>query len=405
MTDSLGSLAGGFLARAEALSSYTQELRRDLHMHPEPAFEEVRTAGIVAKELRDLGLEIKTGVGGTGVMATLRGRQPGPLVLLRADMDALPITEETGASYASQNPGFMHACGHDGHTAIMLTVARMLHAVRSELGGSIRFVFQPAEERAHGAMAMIEQGVMDDPEVDAVLCLHLWNEKPVGWLGIAPGPIMAASDEFTIRLTGPGGHGAMPDGCADPVLAGAQIVTALQSIVARDVSPLRSAVVSVTTVHGGETFNVIPSQVELSGTIRAFEPEVRDTVMRRFREIVEGVGAAMGVAVEIEFGAGTPAVINDAGVTAVIQDAARRILPDHQVDAGAPFTLGSEDFSFFLERAPGCFFFVGSANAKKGLDAHHHHRQFDFDEVVLPRAAALMAEGAVEVLSRMAAVG
>ena len=388
-----------FLSEAQSLFDYTQSLRRDFHAHPELGFHEVRTAGIVAKELKALGLQVHTGIAGTGIVALLAGTKPAPVILVRADMDALPIVEETGAAYASRNPGMMHACGHDGHTAILLTVAKMLHARRDELAGTVKFMFQPAEEGMGGAEKMIEGGVLENPKVDATLGLHLWNEKPVGWFGIANGPAMAGAEIFKVKIVGKGGHAAAPHLTADPIFAAAQIVSALQGIVARNVPPLQTAVVSVCTIHGGETFNVIPPAVELTGTIRTFEPEVRTRVLQRFEETVRGVAEALECQAEIELQRLTPATVNQPEIAASVQAVARRLFPDAEIDSANYVTMGSEDFAFILEKVPGCFFFVGSANKEKGLDAGHHHPRFDFDEVVLPHAAALLAAAAVDLLS------
>jgi len=388
-----------FLKEAESLFDYTQSMRRDFHMHPELGFQEVRTAGIVSKELQALGLEVATGIGQTGVVAMIEGAKPGPVLMLRADMDALPITEDTNTEYASQNPGVMHACGHDGHTAILLTVAKMLNKVKDELPGSIKLVFQPAEEGMGGAEGMIKDGVMDGPKVDYVLGLHLWNDKPVGWLGIAEGPYMAGADEFKLVLTGKGGHGAMPHTTVDPIAAGAQIVSALQTIVSRNVAPIDTAVVSITTFHGGHAFNVIPQTVEMTGTVRTFKPEVREKTLKRFEEIANGVAQAMNCAVELQFFHTAPAVTNEAKITEKVQNTARRILPEHFIDASNMITMGSEDYAFFLEKAPGMYFFVGSNNAERGLNFSHHHPKFDIDEASLPHAAALLATAAVDILS------
>ena len=387
-----------YLSEAQELFEYTRSMRRDFHSHPELGFQEVRTAGIVTRELNQLGLEVTTGVGKTGVVALLEGEHPGPVILLRFDMDALPIVEETGAEYASQNPGVMHACGHDGHTAIGLTVARMLNRHRRELAGTVKFAFQPAEEGLGGAESMIADGVLENPRPDLTLALHLWNERPVGWLGIANGPSMAAAEIFKVRITGKGGHGAVPHLAIDPVLAASQIVTALQSIPARNVSPLQSAVISVTMIHGGEAFNVIPPAVELQGTIRTFEPTVRQHVLERFREVIAGVGEALGCMVDIDVQSLTPAVINEPELAARVQKVATRILPEDEVAVNFS-TMGSEDMAFMMQKVPGCFFFVGSANAVKGLNAPHHHPRFDVDEAALPKAAALMASAAADFLS------
>jgi amidohydrolase len=294
----------------------------------------------------------------------------------------------------------MHACGHDGHTAILLTVAKMLHAIRDELPGTVKLVFQPAEEGQGGAEGMIADGVLENPKVDVTLGLHVWNEQPVGWLGLAAGPTMAGTEIFKVRVSGKGGHGAIPHLAVDPVLAGAQIVSALQSIVARNVAPLKSAVISVTTFHGGEAFNVIPPFVDLTGTIRTFDLEVRELVLRRFDEIVNGVAQSLGCVAEIEHIRMTPALINDAKTTQVALDVARRIFPESVITTNGPITMGGEDFAYMMEKVPGLFIFVGSANTEQGLNFGHHHPKFDFDEAVLPRAAALMAATAVELLKK-----
>jgi amidohydrolase len=387
-----------FLAEAQALFAYTQSLRRDFHMHPELGFNEKRTAGIVAKELAGLGLEVHTGIAGTGVVALLEGGRPGPVILARFDMDALPILEESDAEYASLNAGVMHACGHDGHTAIGLTVARLLHAHRKELAGTVKLVFQPAEEGLGGAEGMITGGVLEDPKPDLALSLHLWNEQPLGWIGVSSGPSMAGAEIFKIKVRGKGGHGAAPHLAADPLLAAAEIVSALQSIVSRNVPPLKSAVVSVCTLHGGEAFNVIPQTVEMAGTIRTFEPDVREKVLERFEVIVHGLAETLGCRAEVDLQRLTPAIINQPESAARLAAAARRMFPAAAIDTGDAITMGSEDFAFIMERVPGCFFFVGSANQEKGLDASHHHPRFDFDEQALPRGAALMAAAIAELL-------
>ncbi len=392
-----------FLSQALELFPYTRTLRRDFHMHPELGFNEIRTGGIVAKELEALGLEVTKGVGKTGVVGLLEGAKPGPTLLIRFDMDALPIVEETGAEYASLNAGVMHACGHDGHTAVGLTVAKMLNAHRNQLAGTVKFVFQPAEETLGeeglgGAEMMIRDGVLDTPKPDYALSLHLWNEKPLGWLGVAGGPVMAGADEFRVRLIGKGGHGAIPQSTIDPIVAAAHLVTALQSIVARNVGPMETAVVTVATIHAGTAFNVIPPDAELRGTIRTFDPSVREKTVRRFEEITRGVAAAMGCQLDMEVKRVTPAVINDAEAAERVQQAARTVLPESDLDMSGFVTMGAEDMAYMLERVPGCYFFVGSANAAKGLDYGHHHPKFDVDEDALPRAAALMAAAAVNFL-------
>lgn len=386
-----------FISEAQGLFEYTRAMRRDFHRYPELGFNEFRTAGVVARELNALGLEVSTGIGKTGVVALLEGARPGPVVLARFDMDALPIQEQTTAEYASQNPGVMHACGHDGHTAIGLTVARFLEAHREELAGTVKFVFQPAEEGLGGAEAMLADGVLENPRPDYALALHLWNDQPFGWLGVTPGPTMAASDRFQITLTGRGGHGASPHLTVDPVLAGAQVVTALQSIVARNVDPLKSAVVTVTSLVGGEAFNVIPATVGIRGTIRSFESQVRALVMERFQQVVSGIAQAMGCQAQIETWRVTPVVVNDLEITTRVESVANRLLPEFNLDR-TERTMGSEDMAFMMENIPGCYFFIGSADASRGLNAPHHNPLFDFDEATLPRATALMSAAIAELL-------
>lgn len=392
-----------FLTQAKELFPYTQSLRRDFHRHPELGFREFRTGGIVARELESLGIEVTKGVGKTGVVGLLEGVRPGPTLLLRFDMDALPILEETGAEYASQNQGVMHACGHDGHTAIGLTVAKMLHAHRDQLAGTIKFCFQPSEEgnngeEVGGAEMMMRDGLLESPKVDMTLSLHLWNEKPLGWLGITRGPIMAGADIFTVRVVGRGGHGAIPDAAVDPIVAAANVVNALQTIVARNVSPLDTAVVSVTNIHGGTAFNVIPPEVRLEGTIRTFDNAVRQKVVERFEQIARGVGEGMGCQVEVEIKRITPALVNEEALTCRVRETAQRVLSESTPDSGYQ-TMTAEDMAFMQEQVPGCYFFVGSNDRARGLDYGHHHPKFDFDEEAMIRGSALMAAAAMDILN------
>ncbi len=392
-----------FLKSATELFPYAQTLRRDFHMHPELGFNEIRTGGIVAKELEALGLEVTKGVGKTGVVGLLEGAKPGPTLLLRFDMDALPITEDTGAEYASQNQGVMHACGHDGHTAIGLTVAKILNAHKNEIAGTIKFCFQPSEEgsngeEAGGAEMMMKDGVLEGPKVDMTLSLHLWNEKPLGWVHVAKGPVMAGAEIFKIKIIGKGGHGAVPNATIDPVTCAAQIITASQTIVSRNVSPLETAVVSFTIINGGTAFNVIPQEVTLEGTIRTFDPQVRLKVVKRFEEIVNGVASAMGCKVEMNVKQLTPALINADDVTSKVQETAMRVLPQSTHDNTPYLTMGAEDMAYMQTKVDGCYFFIGSNNKERHLDYGHHHPKFDFDEQSLISGAALMAAAAADIL-------
>jgi len=383
-------MAVDFLQRAGEMAPQMAAWRRDFHRHPEMAFMETRTAGIVADSLNRLGLEVQTGVGKTGVVAMLDGASDGPTVLVRFDMDALPITEANQAPYASAQPGVMHACGHDGHTAIGLAVAYLLSALRSRIHGRVKFVFQPAEEIAEGAQAMIQDGVLQNPEPEVALGLHLWNTLPLGQVGIMAGPVMAGADVFELTVLGAGGHGAAPHEARDPLLAAAHIVTALQSVVSRNIDPLDSAVLSVTSFSAGTAFNIIPEEARLKGTIRTYTSAAHDLTILRLTQVTEGIAQALGCSVEMTTTRLTPPLVNHPEVTQVVQQA---IAPYIEPASLLPNirTMGAEDMAIFLERVPGCFFFVGSANEQRGLAYPHHHPQFDFDEAALPLGAAMLA--------------
>jgi amidohydrolase len=388
-----------YIDEAQELFMYTRDLRRDFHMHPELGLKEFRTANIVAKELTNFGLEVKTGVGETGVVALLEGKAHGPTVLVRFDMDALPIQEETAAVYASINDGVMHACGHDGHVAIGLTVARILNYHREEFRGTVKLVFQPAEEGLGGAEKMIADGILLNPVPDVSLALHVWNEKPVGWIGIVPGPVMAAADTFQIKIIGKGGHGAVPNLCNDPILAASQVINLLQGIVSRNVSPLKSAVVTVASIHGGDAFNVIPPEVVLKGTLRTFESSIRDLVIMKIHQITHDVAQALDCESIIEINSITPALVNNPDLTQRVQQVASALLSEDQLDFKT-ITMGSEDMAFIFQQVPGCYFFIGSANKELNLDASHHHPKFDFDETILPKAVGLMVASTLEFLEK-----
>jgi len=363
--------------------------RRDLHRHPELGFQEIRTAGIVARHLGGLGLEIQTGVGRTGVVGVLDGRQPGPVVMVRFDMDALPIVEETTHDFGSETPGVMHACGHDGHVAIGLGVATLLARHRQELRGSVKFVFQPAEEGEGGAVAMIQDGVLAGPRPDAAFGLHIYNQLPLGWVTAGAGPVMAAAERFQCRVTGRGGHGAMPHQTVDAVVVASQIVTALQTVVSRNVNPAELAVVSVGSLHAGSAFNIIAEQAELWGTLRTLDESTHQIVLRRVREIVEGTARAMGASVQLDIQELTVAVVNDAQAAARVRQAATRVVGAQNV-SDQQLWVASEDMAYFLREIPGCFFFVGASRAEKEFP--HHNPRFDFDEAVLAQGVAILCE-------------
>jgi len=351
-------------------------LRRDLHRHPELAWNERRTAERIAGFLQGRGLDLRTGIGGTGVVAEAKGGA-GRTVLLRVDMDALPIQEDSRSPHASEVAGVMHACGHDGHVAMGAAAARL--AGRGA-PGTVRVLFQPAEEGEGGAQAMVAAGVMDG--VGVAVGVHLWNELPVGTLGVKAGPLMAAVDRLRIVVRGRGGHGGKPHRSADPVVAAAHVITALQTIVSREVSPTLAAVVTLGSVHGGQAFNVIPDDVTLLGTIRTFDAALRRSMPERVTRIASGIAEALGCRAEVEVRSGNPPVVNDAAVAELARRAAVRVVGEENVVEPEP-TMGGEDMAIYFERAPGCFVFVGSANPARGLDQPHHSPRFDFDEDAL----------------------
>lgn len=389
------------VVKAPALSLSWEEdivaLRRDFHAHPELGYHEVRSAGIIAERLRELGYEVTENVGVTGVVGLLHGAQPGPCVLVRADMDALPIEENTQWEWKSKNSGAMHACGHDCHMAIGLTVARLLSEKREQLCGTVKFMFQPAEEGLGGAGKMIDAGLLENPRPDFALALHVWSEIEAGIIGLSPGPVMAASDEFRIKITGKGGHGAMPHQTTDAVVVAAQVIGALQTIVARNVKPLDAAVVTVGSLQSGTAFNVIPGEAHMEGTLRSFHESVRTVLQERACQIVETLPLAFGAQGEWRFFPGYPATVNDEEVTA-------RLLPVFQRIAGAenvqPFepTMGAEDMSLVLQLIPGCYFFVGGRAEASDAVWPHHHPRFNIDESALFLGARAMVAAVEELL-------
>lgn len=391
-----------YLEEANSLFPYTQQLRRDFHQYPELGFKEERSENIICGELRKFGISYQDRVANTGVVGLLEGKQEGRTILLRFDMDALPVTEETGVDYASRNAGVMHACGHDGHMAIGLTVARMLATRRDQINGTVKFIFQPAEEGMGGAEQMIAAGILQNPIPEISLAVHVWNEKPLGWFGLADGPEMAGAEIFSIRVIGKGGHGALPQSAVDPVLAAAHIVTSLQTIVSRNVPPLESAVVSVTQIIAGETFNVIPPHAEIGGTIRTFDKATREVVLERFESIVVKTAEALGCRAEITLTQLTPALVNNPAITNEVETCLLEMIPQADVDRNFR-TMGSEDMAFILDRIPGCFIFVGSANKERGLNYGHHHPKFDFDEHCLSLAAALLTKTTLRFLEKHSA--
>ncbi len=354
-------------------------IRRRVHQFPETAYTEEKTAQYVAGRLREEGLAVQTGIAQYGVVADLDSGRPGPTLLIRADMDALPIEEATGLPFASRHPGRMHACGHDGHVAMVLGTARVLNRLKEAFTGRIRFVFQPAEEGPGGAKPMIEAGIMDNPPVDYCLACHLWPDIPEGSIGVRSGPFMAAMDRFDVKITGREGHGAMPHLCVDALEVGTQVVGALQRIVSRQLSPLGTAVVTVGSFHAGQAFNVIPGTAAFSGTTRTFDPAVWESWQDRLETVISGVCASMGAEYSLDFQKGYPVTDNDEDMADLVGRVAARVVGRDRVLVPEQ-TMGGEDFSFFLQKSKGCFFAVGVG--REG-GAPVHNPCFDFNEDML----------------------
>ncbi|WP_108658912.1 M20 aminoacylase family protein [Acuticoccus kandeliae] len=356
--------------------------RRDLHENPELLYDTVRTSAVVADKLREFGLdEVATGLGKTGVVGIIKGKGggAGPVIALRADMDALPILERTNKPYASKTPGVMHACGHDGHTAMLLGAAKYLAETRN-FGGTVAVIFQPAEEGGAGAKAMIDDGLLTRFGIERVFGMHNMPGMPVGTFAIRPGPLMASADRLRITIDGLSGHAAKPHLSRDPIVAGAAIITAAQSIVARNADPLEAAVLSITMFHAGTTDNVIPSSAELRGTVRTLLPEMRDLIEARLEAMVAQVGAAYGVEARLDYSRDYPVTANDAAEASFAADIAAKVVGETNVDRNVVPTMGGEDFSFMLNERPGAFIFAGVGEDVANL----HNDAYDFNDELIP---------------------
>jgi amidohydrolase len=397
MTTSTPDLKAAIAAHHDDLIA----LRRDLHRHPELAFAETRTASVIAQRLQALGLTVREGVAQTGVIGVLRGGKASKktrTIMIRADIDALPIQEADEREYRSEEPGVMHACGHDGHIAIALTVAAVLAERRADLPGTVVFLFQPAEERASGALVMLEEGALEHPHVDAVIGLHLWNQLPVGTVGVRSGAIFASADEIQLIVHGRGGHGAIPQANIDPVVAAAQIITALQTLVSREISPFHPAVVTIGAINGGTAFNVIADTVELRGTIRAHDEADRAHLLRRIPELATDIAQGLRATCEFVRGAGTPACISDPAMAALVRRAAVATVGEERIIEDCVQTVG-DDMAYFLDAVPGCYFLVGVGNVERGITAPHHSVHFDLDEAGLPVGVEVLARAALAYLA------
>jgi hippurate hydrolase len=372
-----------------ALVEQMQTWRRDIHKHPEPAYEEKRTSGLIADHLDQLGIEVVTGLGETGVVGRLQGEEPGLALAMRADMDALLISEKNSFAHASVHPGCMHACGHDGHVAMLMGAASCL-AKRPDFKGEAIFVFQPAEESRGGAPRMVKDGLFEQFRIDEVYGIHNWPDWPLGVFGVRSGHLMAATEFFRIEICAKGCHGAMPHLGIDPIPLAAQIVSALQTVVSRNIAPTDSAVISVTEIKGGETWNAIADEVFLRGTIRYFDEHVRQIIHERVEQLVVSMAEAFGAQAKVEFSSGYPPLINSTQQALVAANAARRCVEVDQVKVDFPPTMGAEDFSYFLKEKPGCFVWLGvsSSPMQQGL----HSPYFDFNDAALPYGASFWVE-------------
>ncbi len=368
-----------------ALQSDLVKWRREFHRWPELGFREKRTAAFVSDRLREWGIPHQTGIAETGIAATIASaaNPDGPVLAIRADMDALPIQEENIVSYRSQLDGVMHACGHDGHTAIALGTARYLWEHRDSFRGMVKIIFQPAEEGPGGAKPAIEAGVLDNPRVDAIVGLHLWNNLPLGTVGVRAGALMAAVEFFHCTIHGRGGHGALPQQTIDSILVGAQAVNALHAIVSRNIDPLDAAVITVGEFHGGTATNIIAERVRLSGTVRYFNPALGEVLPRRIEQTIAGVCQSHGAHYELDYQKLYPALVNDREITELVRSVAESVVETPAGVVPECQTMGGEDMAFFLQEVPGCYFFLGSANRDRDLAYPHHHPRFDFDEKAL----------------------
>lgn len=385
-------------SKLEELYPEMVELRRDFHMNPELSFQEKRTPEVIANYQRDLGLEVKTNVGGNGVVATIYGGKPGPTVAIRADFDALPIEEQNDVPYKSKNPGVMHACGHDAHTAIALGLSKAFNEYKNELEGNIVFIHQHAEElKPGGAKAMIEDGALDG--VDVIFATHMENYFPVGHVVYSKDYILGASDEFDIEINGKGGHAAFPHDTNDPLLIGTQIVNSLHHIVSRRIDPLKRAVVSIGSFQAGSAHNVIPDKAVIKGTVRSFDKDIRSQIADFIKETVDHTCKMYGADYNLDYSFGFPATLNNEGITELLVEASKNVVPEEQI-IEIPPNMGGEDFSYFLQKVPGTYFFTGSANKEKGFIYPYHHPNWDIDEESLLYGTKVLASATLDYIQK-----
>lgn len=382
--------------RIEELYSQLVAWRRTFHQYPEVSFHEVETANRVARYLESLGLEVRTGVGGGGVTGLLRGRYAGPTIALRADMDALPIQDEKNCSYRSRVPRVMHACGHDGHMAMLMGAATILNEMKAQLYGNVLFIFQHAEEMfPGGAKAMVQAGVLEG--VDAIYAIHLWSPIPTGTIAVRSGAMLASSDLIQGKVIGKGGHGGLPHTAIDSIAIASHAIINLQSIISRQIDPVRSAVISIGNIQGGSTFNVIAETCEFKGTVRAFDSEVREYVLKRIKEVVHSTCTMYGATYELDIRKGYPPLINNPKETMRLRRIAESIVGKNQVIEMDPL-MGGEDFAYYVQQTPGTFCFIGAGDKMRGITAPHHHPRFDIDEEALKIGVEVLVKSTSQYL-------
>jgi len=384
--------------KADAIFGWLVEIRRDLHEHPEIGLQETRTSALVAEKLEQLGLEVKTAIGGTGLTGLLEGGAPGRVIAVRADMDALPIMEDTGLAFASKNAGVMHACGHDGHVAMALGAARILSEMRNDIKGAVKFIMQAAEENYGGARDMVDEGVLEDPKVDAIIALHIDMGEAPGKLIIKAGPIESSAGVFMVTVKGKGGHSSAPQACVDPIHIAAHIITALQTMIPRTLDARDPVVLSVCSIQSGSAFNVIPDDVHFGGTVRTLSDERRAEMPKKMEDIVRGITATFGASYDFTYIQGAPVTANEPEMTELMQGVAAELWGrENVIDMGISH-MGSEDYSYYLQKVPGV---MGMLAARKEGETVYpsHHPEFDFDERCLPRGAELLAAAAIKFLN------
>ena len=369
--------------KIDEMKDWLVEIRRTIHMHPELGFEEVETSRFVSEWLQKFGLDVKRGMAKTGVVGLLKGKKPGRTVAIRADMDALPLDEANRVPYASQIKGKMHACGHDAHVTILLGVAKFFSSIPDQVKGNIKWIFQPAEEGGGGGRIMVEEGVLENPKVDAIFGAHVFPFLSVGKVGIYEREGLAAADRFIIKIIGKGGHAASPHVSKDPILATGHLITQIHSIVSRNVNPLESGVITIGKVSGGTASNIIPDEVELIGTVRSLNPQVREELKSRIEQVTQGIARSFSMDCRFDFEYGYPVLINNPEMSKLVGLACSKGIGKENVEVVKP-SMGGEDFAYYLEKVPGSFFRLGCRNEEKGLIHPYHSSLFDIDEEVLP---------------------